>query len=97
MKTSMLVLALGAALFAAPAIANDPSEPQAPVKADEPAAAKPVESPEDRMVCERIRATGSNKVERVCKTAKQRAEERNSEKANADRDAAERMMRTRQN
>lgn len=95
MKTCMPALALVAALFAAPAFANDPSDTKPPAKADDVAAQK--DASEDRMVCHRVRATGTNKVERVCKTAKQRAEERDSDKANADRDAAERMMRTRQN
>lgn len=30
---------------------------------------------EDRMICERVRAIGSNRVERVCKSASQRREE----------------------
>lgn len=93
MKTCMLAFVLSTALFAGPAFADDQAVATTPAKADEAVAGKP--AAEERLVCERIRSTGSNKVERVCKTAKQRADERNSEKSQADRDAAERMMRTR--
>ncbi|MEI2453797.1 hypothetical protein ABU614_10550 [Lysobacter firmicutimachus] len=39
---------------------------------------------DDRLVCERIRTTGSNRVERVCKTVAQRREEKAASKKNAD-------------
>lgn len=39
---------------------------------------------DDRLVCERIRTTGSNRVERVCKTVAQRRAEKEASKNNAD-------------
>jgi len=90
MKTCMRAFALSAVLFAAPAIANEPSDTPVPVQAEAPVAKKKAD---ERLVCERIRATGSNKVERVCKTAAQREEERNSDKSRNSREAAEQMTR----
>lgn len=40
---------------------------------------------DDRLVCERVRTVGSNRVERICKTVAQRREEKKSNKDNADR------------
>lgn len=40
---------------------------------------------DDRLVCERVRTTGSNRVERICKTVAQRREEKEQNKNNADR------------
>lgn len=40
---------------------------------------------DDRLVCERVRSIGSNRIERVCKTVAQRREERELGKQNADR------------
>ena len=44
----------------------------------------------DRLTCERRRTTGSNRVERVCKLAEQRAEENRNSK-----DQAMRMLQNR--
>jgi hypothetical protein len=40
---------------------------------------------DDRLVCERVRTIGSNRVERVCKTLAQRRDDRKNSKDNADR------------
>ncbi|MBW8811122.1 MAG: hypothetical protein JF591_20410, partial [Lysobacter sp.] len=40
---------------------------------------------DDRLVCERVRTVGSNRVERICKTVVQRREEKKSNKDSADR------------
>lgn len=69
---------LAAALSAATVAA---AQETAPVEASE---AAPERDPGERMICERVKAIGSNKVERVCKTAAQRAAERDSSRASRE-------------
>ncbi len=47
---------------------------------------------DDRLVCERVRRTGSNRVERVCKTVGQRRQEREESKRDADRAMQQRAL-----
>jgi len=42
-------------------------------------------SDDDRLVCERVRTIGSNRVERVCKTVAQRRDDKKNSKDNVDR------------
>jgi len=90
MKTRMWALALLAALCATPAIANETAQAKATdPKAAEQSDAAEMDASKERVVCERVRTVGSNRVERVCKTVKQREEDSKS-----DRNAADRMMRS---
>ena len=50
---------------------------------------------DERMVCERVKVIGSNKVERICKTARQRREEREGAKYRAGQQSSDRMMQSR--
>lgn len=96
MKTCMLALAVLASLCATPAMARESTAATAPAQEQaKPQESQVAEADEERLICERVKSTGSHKVERVCKTAKQRAEERESAKTRAGQQATDRMMQTR--
>ncbi|KQZ56474.1 hypothetical protein ASD53_13095 [Lysobacter sp. Root559] len=57
--------------------------------------AAPQRSGEERMVCERVKAMGSNRVERVCKTVAQRQAERDSARNRANKSGVDRALEQR--
>lgn len=98
MKTRMFAFAvlLIASGLAAPAAAQQAQDDTATTtvapKADPAAAAR---ADDERMICERVKVIGSHKVERVCKTAAQRREEREGAKYQSGKAATDRMMQSR--
>ncbi len=88
MKTRMFALAvLALCCISAPVAARQASDTTA-VANDAARAA------DERMVCERRKVIGSNKVERICKTAKQWREEREGAQYQAGKQATQRMMQS---
>ena len=57
--------------------------------------AAPQRSGEERLVCERVKAMGSNRVERVCKTVAQRQAERDSARNRANKSGVDRALEQR--
>ncbi|HEY0504900.1 MAG TPA: hypothetical protein VGD42_15565 [Lysobacter sp.] len=94
MKTRTLAFAVLAMVvgLAAPAAAQEASGGPAATPA---VAATQDGTGDDRLVCERAKVIGSNKVERVCKTVRQRREEREGAKYQAGKQATDRMMQSR--
>ncbi|HZX77092.1 hypothetical protein [Lysobacter sp.] len=69
--------ALAALFFTSAAMAQQPVQDAQPADSAV-AATAPAKSAEDRLVCRRIRPIGSNRAERICKTASQWRQEQDA-------------------
>ena len=57
--------------------------------------AAPKQATEERVVCERVKSMGSNRVERVCRTVAQRQADRDSGRSRAGKQAVDRALQQR--
>lgn len=69
--------ALAALFFTSAAMAQQPVQDAQPADSAV-AATAPAKSAEDRLVCRRIKPIGSNRAERICKTASQWRQEQDA-------------------
>jgi hypothetical protein len=85
MTTRMLTLAMLALTCVATPVAARQTANDTPAPAVAAGSSEAARASEERMVCERRKVVGSNKVERICKTASQWKQDREEAKRASER------------